>query len=143
MNVPPSLATMEGRVEIWMAITPASAPRRMLESSASNVSSLASYQLFLGLLLLLPILNAVHSSASQGAPLCWGWRVAQSWSLKFQRPLFTMPFLVFSVGAPIWRGSITRASLMHGHQPAMTRTPGLRSEKSGHYKVLRLIDISR
>lgn len=45
MNVPASLATMEGRVETWMAITPASVPRRMWESSASYVSSLASYQL--------------------------------------------------------------------------------------------------
>lgn len=98
----------------------------------TSVRSVAS------LLLLLPILRAVHSPVSQDAPLCWGWRVAQSWSLKFQRPLFTMASSAFSAGAPIWRDSITRASLMHGRQPATTRTPGSRSEK-----VVGLMGISR
>lgn len=44
MNAPPSLATTAGRVEIWMAITPAIVPRRTLGSSASYVSSPASDQ---------------------------------------------------------------------------------------------------
>lgn len=39
MTAPPGLVTMEGCVEILMATTPASVRLRMLESSASNVSS--------------------------------------------------------------------------------------------------------
>lgn len=95
--------------------------------------------LVVGLLLLAPILNAVHSSVSQDAPLCWGWRVVQSWSLKFRRPPLTMAFLASSIGAPIWRGSIPRASLTPGRRPATTRTPGSRSGKD---RVLGPIDIS-
>lgn len=102
----------------------------------TSIGSVAG--LLVGLLLLAPILNAVHSSVSQDAPLCWGWRVAQSWSLKFQRPPPTMAFLASSAGAPIWRGSITRASLTPGRRPATTRTPGSRSGKD---RVLGPIDI--
>lgn len=40
MNVPLSLATMEGCVEIWMGTTPATVPLPTLGSSASCVSSL-------------------------------------------------------------------------------------------------------
>lgn len=81
------------------------------------------------LLLLVPIPSAVRSPVSQDAPLCWGWRVAQSRSLRFQRPLFAMASSACSAGAPIWRDSITRAWLMPGRQPATTGTPGSRSEK--------------
>lgn len=37
MTVKNSLVRMEGNAEIWMETTPASAPHRMLESSASYV----------------------------------------------------------------------------------------------------------
>lgn len=65
-------------------------------------------------------------SVPQVVSLCWGWKVVPLPSHRFQLPPCTLAFWVFSVGAPSWLVSTTKALSTLGRQPAMTGTPGLR-----------------
>lgn len=62
----------------------------------------------------------------QVASPCWGWKVEPLQRRRFQPPLCTSVFWVFSVGAPSWLVSTTKALSTLGRPPVMTGTPGLR-----------------